>query len=160
LSGPDASHMLILSQESGKIVNIDRSGNVSSSLTIVSDPGNPLSVPDQTDEGVTMDEEGMLYVVNENGGGDSNHPHLCVYEPQATADQAQTGVTLTHQTTSLPENTNTTSRIKVASVEVTDADGFGENHLSATGPDASSFEVDSNGLYLKAGTTLDHTTKS
>ena len=44
LSGPDSSHLLVLSQESGKIVNIDRSGNISSSLTIVSDPGNPLSV--------------------------------------------------------------------------------------------------------------------
>ncbi len=34
LTGPDASHLLILSQESGKIVNVDRAGNVSSSLTI------------------------------------------------------------------------------------------------------------------------------
>jgi uncharacterized protein YjiK len=81
LSGPEASHLLIISQESGKIVNVDRSGNVSSSLTIVSDPGNPLSVPEQTDEGVTMDNAGDLYVVNENGGGDSNHPQLWVYEP-------------------------------------------------------------------------------
>ena len=44
LSGPDSSHLLVLSQESGKIVNIDRNGNISSSLTIVNDPGNPLSV--------------------------------------------------------------------------------------------------------------------
>src|SRR5262249_13884488 len=55
LTGPETSHLLILSQESGKIVNVDRAGNISSSLTIVSDPGNPLSVPEQTDEGVTMD---------------------------------------------------------------------------------------------------------
>ena len=34
LTGPDASHLLVLSQESGKIVNIDRTGHVSSSLTI------------------------------------------------------------------------------------------------------------------------------
>jgi uncharacterized protein YjiK len=160
LTGPDAGHLLIISQESGKIVNVDRSGNVSSSLTIVSDPGNPLSVPDQTDEGVTMDNEGLLYVVNENGGGDANHPQLWVYEPQTSADQAPTGVTLAHQTTSLPDNTNTASRIKLASVEVADADGFGENNLTVTGPDASPFEVDSNGLYLKAGTKLDHTVKS
>ena len=44
----DASHLLVLSQESGQIINIDRTGTVFSKLTIVSDPGNPLSVADQT----------------------------------------------------------------------------------------------------------------
>ena len=32
-----------------------------------------------TMEGVTMDRDGILYVVNENGGGDANHPQLWVY---------------------------------------------------------------------------------
>src|SRR5262249_11685134 len=42
LSGqPDSTHILVLSQESGKIVETDRSGNIYSTLTIVSDPGNP-----------------------------------------------------------------------------------------------------------------------
>jgi uncharacterized protein YjiK len=159
LSGPEAEHLLIISQESGKIVNVDRSGNVSSSLTIVSDPDNPLSVPEQTDEGVTMDDDGDLYVVNENGGGDANHPQLWVYDPSTDPDLAPTGVTLTHQTTSLPENSSTATRVKLADVEVAD-DGLGENELTVTGPDASFFEVDSNGLYLKAGTTLDHAAKS
>src|SRR5262249_29373934 len=70
LTGPEEENLLIISQESGKIVNISRAGVVASSLTIVSDPGNPLTVPEQTDEGVTMDDAGNLYVVNENGGGD------------------------------------------------------------------------------------------
>ena len=66
LSGqPDYSHLLVLSQESGEIINIDRQGNISSSLTIVSDPGNPLSVADQTHEGLTMDRDGNLYVVSD-----------------------------------------------------------------------------------------------
>ena len=43
----DFSHLLLPSQESGKIVNVDRSGQVFSSLTIISDAGNPLSIPDQ-----------------------------------------------------------------------------------------------------------------
>jgi uncharacterized protein YjiK len=38
------------------------------------DADNPLPIPAQTDEGVTMDEDGNLYVVNESGGGDSSHP--------------------------------------------------------------------------------------
>jgi uncharacterized protein len=75
LTGPDSSHLLIISQESGKIVNIDRSGNVESSLTI-SDPSSPISVADETHEGVTMDRDGFLYTVSENGGGDVNHPQL------------------------------------------------------------------------------------
>src|SRR5262249_29821935 len=74
--------------------------------------------------------------------------------------QAPTAVTLTNKTASLPENTNTATRLKVADVNVTDADGIGTNNLAVTGPDASSFEVDNTGLYLKAGTALDFETKS
>jgi len=95
LSGlPDFSHLLVLSQESGQIVNIDRSGNIYSTLTIASDPGNPLSVAGQTNEGVTMDRDGNLYVVNENGGGDANHPQLWVYAHTDAANLAPTAVTL------------------------------------------------------------------
>lgn len=159
LSGTDTSHLLILSQESGKVVNADRSGTVFSSLTLVADPGNPLSIPEQRHEGITMDNDGHLYVVSEAGGGDEDHPQLWVFEPSSEPNQAPTVVTLTHQTTSLAENSSTATRVKLADVEVAD-DGLGTNDLTVTGADASSFEVDSNGLYLKAGTTLDHAVKS
>jgi len=158
LTGPEASHLLILSQESGQIVNVDRAGAVSSKLTLISDPDNPLSLPEQTHEGLTMDEDGNLYVVSENGGGDADHPQLWVFEPSTAPNQAPTAVTLTHQTTSLPEDSSTATRVKVANVEVAD-DGIGNNDLTVTGADASFFEVDSNGLYLKAGTALNHLTK-
>ena len=82
---PDTSgqygHLLVLSQQSGKIVQMDRSGNVLSSLTIAADIGNPLDVPNQQHEGLTMDTDGNLYVVSENGGGDIDHPQLWVYSP-------------------------------------------------------------------------------
>ena len=52
VSGPLASDFLIISQEAGKIDELDRNGNVLSSLTIHTDPGNPLTVSDQQDEGV------------------------------------------------------------------------------------------------------------
>ncbi len=159
LTGPQRENLLIISQESGKVVDVDRSGNVSSSLTLIRDPGNPLTIPAQTDEGVTMDGNGVLYVVNENGGGDANHPQLWVFESQSTPNQAPTGVSLTEQTTSLPETTNTSTRLKLAEPVVAD-DGFGSNQYSVTGPDASFFEVDSNGVYLKAGTMLNAATKS
>ena len=159
LSGPDSSHLLVLSQESGKIVNIDRSGNIYSSLTIVSDPGNPLSIVDQQHEGLTMDNNGFLYVVSENGGGDINHPQLWVYAPSSVPNQAPTAVVLNNPVNAIAENTNTATRLKVADIAITD-DGLGTNNLTVTGDDANFFEVDSTGLYIKAGTTLDYETKT
>ncbi len=158
LTGPDTTHLILLSQESGRIVNIDRSGHVASALTIVGDPGNPLSVPDQTDEGVVLDNDGRLYVVNEDGGGDVNHPQLWVYAPSTAPNLPPTAVTLTHQVGSIAEDTSTAARLKVADVAVAD-DGLGTNQLTVTGPDAPAFEVDASGLYLKAGTALNHTAK-
>ncbi len=81
LSGPDATHLLVLSQESGKLVNTDRSGHVFSSLTFKSSPGDTLSIADMSIEGVTMDQNGYIYVTTEEGGGDINHPELWVYAP-------------------------------------------------------------------------------
>lgn len=155
---PDYSHLLVLSQESGQIVNIDRSGTVFSRLTIVSDPGNPLSVADQTHEGLTMDRGGNLYVVSENGGGDSAHPQLWVYAPSTASNQAPTAVTLNNTVTSIPENTSTAAPVKMAEIVVTD-DGLGNNTLYLTGPDAGSFQITGTALYLKAGTPLNLTSK-
>ena len=47
----------------------------------------------------------------------------------------------------------------MADVVITD-DGLGTNNLTVTGPDAAFFEVDGNGLYIKAGTILDFETKT
>ncbi len=156
---PEYSRLLVLSQESGKIVNIDRAGNISSSLTIVSDPGNPLTVPNQQHEGLTMDRNGILYVVSENGGGDFDHPQLWVYAPSTGVNQPPTAVTLNNAVTSILENTNTASPIKVADILVTD-DGIGTNKLTLSGADANFFEITGTALYIKAGTVLDYETKT
>lgn len=158
---PDSSRLLILSQESGKIVNIDRTGNISSSLTIVSDAGNPLSVVDQGNEGITVDKDGLIYVVNEEGGGDIDHPQLWVYAPSSFtyANQAPVAVSLANTITSLSENTSIATPFKVGNIIVSD-DALGTNTLSLTGADANSFEITGNGLFLKAGTTLDFETKT
>ena len=159
LTGPDASNLLIISQESAKVLEVSRTGEVKSSFTLVKDADNPKSIQDQTHEGVTADSDGNVYVVSEEGGGDVDHPQLWVYAPSAAANTAPTAVTLTAPTASIPENTSTATRVKVAGVSVTD-DGIGTNTLAVTGPDAASFEVDSTGLYLKAGTALSHSTKA
>jgi len=155
----DSGHLLIISQEAGKVVEVDRNGNVLSTLNIVGDPDNPLSVPDQTMEGVTMDRDGNLYIVTENGGGDASHPQLWVYAPTTATNQAPTAIALTSQVNSVAENTNTASRLKVANVQIAD-DGLGTNTLTVSGADAQFFEVDGTGLYIKAGTALDFESKS
>ncbi|WP_231387362.1 ExeM/NucH family extracellular endonuclease, partial [Dolichospermum circinale] len=156
---PDYSRLLVLSQESGKIVSIDRSGNISSSLKIISDPGNPASVVDQQHEGLTMDKNGYLYVVSENGGGNISYPQLWVYAPSAIPNQAPTGLVLDNKVLAIAENTSTTAAIKIADITITD-DGLGINTLSLSGADASFFEINDTAFYIKAGTTLDYETKT
>jgi len=159
LTGPPYNtNLLMISQESGQIINVDRSGVVSSKLTIVADPGSQLSVSAMTMEGITMDPSGNLYVVNENGGGDASHPQLWVYAPSTNSNQAPSAVLLNDMVTSIPENTSTLNPIKLATIVVTD-DGLGVNNLTVGGSDASFFQIIGTGLYLKAGTALSATTK-
>src|SRR5262249_26446203 len=150
---------------SGKIVETDRSGNILSTLVIPAEPNDPgvtsgnLSVVEQSHEGITMDRNGFLYTVAENGGGDSDHPQIWIYSSSDVPNAAPTAVALTNEVTSLPDDTSTTARVKVADISVTD-DGQGTNNFSVTGPDAAYFEADNTGLYIKAGTVLDFATKS
>ncbi|MEK7948955.1 SdiA-regulated domain-containing protein [Luteolibacter soli] len=156
---PQAGNLLILSQESGMIRNVDRSGNISSTLTLVSDAGNPMTIQNQTHEGVTMDRDGNIYVVSENGGGDADHPQLWVFSPSTATNVAPTVLALSTPSATIPEDTSTTVAIKVANIVVTD-DGLGVNQLSVSGADAAFFEIIGSGLYLKAGTVLNFDTKS
>jgi len=160
LSGePLYNNLLVLSQENAKVVNVDRNGVISSTLTIVSDPGNPLDAANQQHEGLTMDRNGNLYIVNENGGGDIDHPQLWVYAPSTVPNQAPTAVALANTANSVLENSNTTSSLKISDILVTD-DGLGTNNLTISGADASFFEIKNAGLYIKAGTVLDYETKT
>ncbi|MDA0184079.1 SdiA-regulated domain-containing protein [Solirubrobacter phytolaccae] len=140
--------LLLLSQESGKLLNVTRAGAVTSSLTV--------GTADEGHEGVTMDGAGRVYVTNENGGGDVDHPQLWVYAPASGPNAAPTAVALTNTVTSV---SSTATRVKVADVTVTD-DGQGTNVLGVTGADASFFELDGTALYLKAGAPLDRTSFS
>ena len=67
-------------------------------------------------------------------------------------------VALASKTTSLPENTNTASAIKVADIVVTD-DNLGTNTLALSGADAALFQIVGSELRLKAATVLDYETK-
>src|SRR5690349_7980988 len=111
-----------------------------------------------TMEGLTMDRDGFLYVANENGGGDANHPQLWVFAPSTAPNQAPTGVTLLNQVSSIPENTSVAANVKVADIAIAD-DGLGNNNLTLSGPDASFFQTIGVALFLKAGTVLNVATK-
>jgi uncharacterized protein YjiK/2',3'-cyclic-nucleotide 2'-phosphodiesterase (5'-nucleotidase family)/phosphodiesterase/alkaline phosphatase D-like protein len=156
---PDSSNLLVLSQADGKIVEIDRAGNILSTLTIVSDAGNPLSIADQQHEGLTVDKDGNLYVVSENGGGSVDNPQLWVYAPSAAANKAPTALVLNNKLTSIVENTIIATPLKVADIAVTD-DALGTNTLSLSGADAGVFEITGNVLSIKAGTKIDFETKT
>ena len=66
-------------------------------------------------------------------------------------------VDLINRTTVMAETTDTTNRVKVADIAVSD-DGLGAEQLSLTGADAALFEIDADVLYLIAGTVLDFPT--
>ena len=66
-------------------------------------------------------------------------------------------VSLANVTTTFAEDTDTTARIKVADIVVTD-DALGTNALTFSGADAALFEIDGTELFLIAGASLDHET--
>jgi hypothetical protein len=68
-------------------------------------------------------------------------------------------VTLDNLVSSLAENLDTTSPVKIADIVVTD-DNTGTNVLSLSGADAGLFEITGMELFLQAGTTLDFETQS
>ena len=68
-------------------------------------------------------------------------------------------VSFTSVMNSLPENTSTATRIKLADIAVTD-DAIGSYTLALTGTDAANFEIVGMALFLKAGTTLNFEAKS
>ncbi len=156
----DQGNLLILSQESGKVVEVDRAGSVLSSLTLQA-PATPtgLNIQAMTVEGITMGPDGTIYIVNEEGGGDFNHPQLWVYKPSSAVNTPPSAIALANALTSIVENTNTGARVKVADINLTD-DGIGTNNFTVTGTDAAFFEADASGLYIKAGVSIDYETKT
>ena len=152
---PTSDRLLLLSQASGKVINVDRAGNISSSLTIISEPLNALSVADQQFEGITVDKDGTLYITSEN----ENIPQLSVYKLSTVPNQAPTAVVFNNRVNAISELDSTIAATRVANISLTD-DQLGVNTLSLSGTDAAAFEIVGNSLFLKAGTVLDFETKT
>ena len=82
-----------------------------------------------------------------------------LYITEAAGNAAPTAVSLTNVRVSLAENSDTSTRVHVADIVVTD-DDLGTNNLSLSGADADIFEIDGMELYLKADTLLDFEAKT
>jgi len=157
---PQAGNLLIVGQENARILNVDRTnGSILSSLNISAEVGDTINVADMQHEGITMDRAGLIYVVNENGGGNIQFPQLWVYAPSTATNTAPTALTLNNPLNSIQENTSAVSPIKMGDIVVTD-DGLGTNTLSLTGADAASFQITGTALFLKSGILLDFETKT
>ncbi|QEG22393.1 hypothetical protein [Mariniblastus fucicola] len=133
LSGTDAALFEIIGSElylrSGAILDYETQPSLSVIVTV-----------DDATLGVTI-EDSDSHVVN-------------VTDVNEAPSIAVTGTVST-----LPEDTDTTSRIKVADITIID-DALGSETITLSGPDASLFEVVGNELFLRAGASLDFETKS
>ena len=89
----------------------------------------------------------------------SDHDPLLAGFSLTPTNRLPTAVELTNAIASLAENTNTSSRIKVADIAISD-DAFGSNSISLQGVDAAAFEVIGTALFLKAGTSLNYESKT
>jgi uncharacterized repeat protein (TIGR02059 family) len=78
----EAGNFLLLSAADGKILEMDRSGNVLGTLA--------LNVAAKN-EGLTMDGDGRLYIVGEEGGGSLDKPEMLVYAPTTSRDAVGLG---------------------------------------------------------------------
>lgn len=153
--------ILIDSQASGSIEELDRSGNIKSRLDLFPNPASGLDVIDETHEGVTMDNDGNLYVVSEDGAGPSD-PELDVYAPESAAnDLSPTAVSLASSSGELPSNTTTANGpVELSSLSITDADGIGTDTYTVKATDADGkdvsdlFNADHTGLYVASGASL------
>ncbi|MUG95830.1 hypothetical protein F7734_27115 [Scytonema sp. UIC 10036] len=106
-----------------------------------------------------LDGFDVVHINSEFADQISDHDPVLARFNIPVLNQAPTAVTLSNITNTLAENLDTSTRIKVADISITD-DGLGTNVLSLSGTDANFFEIDASVLYLKAGTTLNFEAKN
>ncbi|WP_036477316.1 LamG-like jellyroll fold domain-containing protein [Myxosarcina sp. GI1] len=112
--------------------------------------------------GTTLDYEtkpqfNVTIEVNDESIGSTLEAYLDTTILVTNVNEAPT-LALENTVTNLDENTDTSSRVKIADLNITD-DSLASNSLSLTGDDASYFEIDGTELYLKADTAIDYETK-
>lgn len=81
-AAPDYSHLMILSNDTGRILKTDRAGRIFGALDIAQSAQH---------EGIAFDKQLNMYVTNEAGGGSQLLPQLWVYAPTRTASAVGLG---------------------------------------------------------------------
>jgi uncharacterized protein YjiK len=108
----EQGNLLVLSQESGKILEVDRAGNVLSSLTIQSDPAIRSMFSRSSTKALRWMPTATSMLSTRMVAGTSNHPQIWVYAPASAPNQAPTVVNLINPVTSMLENTSTSADVK------------------------------------------------
>ncbi|MCA9066331.1 MAG: hypothetical protein KDA96_24860, partial [Planctomycetaceae bacterium] len=152
--------------DEGSSIALDASGS--------SDPGNDIVSYewdfDYQNQNFTIDATGLTPTFNATqlpGGttysvamrvtDSSGEWHLDVTEVTVRALNQPPSLSLTPVATALPEDADTSSRVAVAEIVITD-EGQGVNLLSLSGADSNLFEIIGTTVFLKAGTVLDFET--
>jgi hypothetical protein len=150
----------------GSTLDSVKAGQLLSSAGVAIGEGFPLglaSVPNGGSRVAVAPSGGRIAVTwqNERGGGwysNSSNGVPLVYLDKGLPNKAPSAVRLANTITTLPENTSTASRVKVADIVITD-DTQGTNTISLSGGDAGSFEVVGTSLFLRAGVGLNFESK-
>jgi hypothetical protein len=133
--------------------------------------GLPITTAEPVDVGagwIQLRDDGWLTVSPDAGyagpiafnytiGGVSNEPEVTSHVTVNVAKDAPSAFALSNRTAGLAEDVSTTADIKLAEIDISDADVSTEN-LSLAGLDADLFKIMGNTLYLKAGVDLDFDT--
>jgi hypothetical protein len=166
---PDGRKLAFASERDGDaeifVMNADGSGQTRLTNNSSHDV-QPEWSPDGRKIAFSSNRDGNweIYAMNADGSGQvnlSNSPARDTdptWQPiPAVPPNEAPSMSLKNLVTTLPEDTSTTSALKVADIQITD-DGQGTNELSLTGADADLFEIIGTELFLKAGTALEFET--
>ena len=117
----------------------------------------------ETEQGANTQSLGVAEILfdGSNVGLDSDEEDLnaLTLTVGSHSTNAPPSVSLTNVVSSLAEDADTSSSIKIADILITD-DGSGTNSLALSGADAADFEIVGTELHLRAGTVLNFETKT
>jgi len=137
--------------ESGVVTYTVEGGSVETVQASVN--GTQLQLVPATDFYTPSPLEFTVKATDSMGAYTTDHFLLTVTD----SNDAPTALSLATPVVSVAEDLDTTNRVRVADLVLTD-DTLGSNTFSLTGDDQSRFELENSVLYLKAGELLDYET--